>query len=98
MCILAGKLPPPVAPPATLQRRVVVQRPGEVDAAALKEGNEFARRAGGDWESLARQFPGLHVAPYFGALDVDRLRRADERARTAGLDQFSSYLAIQVPS
>ncbi len=98
MAIIAGQLPPPVPPPADLQRRVVVKLRGEADAAALKEGNEFARRAGGDWESLARQFPGLRVAPYFGALDAGRLRRADERARTAGLNQFSSYIALEVPS
>lgn len=102
MAIIDGQVPQPAPQPANVARRVVVKLRGDVDATVGVTGPEIARRVGGAWETLAGQFPGVRIAPYFTGLDGASLRRAADKARTAGVPasavRFTSYVAIEVPN
>ena len=102
MAIIAGQVPEPPPAPADVQRRVVVKLRAGLHVPAAPGGPEFARSAGGTWDALTMQFPGVRVTPYFTGLDASAVRRVGERARASGVpsgaERFASYVAIDVPS
>lgn len=100
MAAIEGKIPSPHAEKAAAGRVVVKVRP-EIRAAGAG-AEELAERAGGEWASLTRTFPGVRLQPYFGAEAGHLVRDLQSRARSAAgrekAARLASYLSIECPA